>query len=49
MHSNLKNTITKMDDQITQFAKGYVQEQAKAATKISKIVEAVTSPIANKI
>ena len=28
MHNNLKNTINKMDDEITQFAKRYEEEQA---------------------
>ena len=28
MHNNLKNTINKMDDEITQLAKRYEEEQA---------------------
>ena len=31
MHSNLKNTIREMDDEITQFAKRYEEEQVSIA------------------
>ena len=48
MHNNLKNTIKKMDDEITQFAKRYEEEQASIATEISRIVEALIAPIASE-
>lgn len=46
MHSNLKNTINKMDDKITQFAKRYEEEQASIVTEINK--EAIIAPIASE-
>ena len=48
MHNNLKNTINKMEDEITQFAERYEEEQANIATEISKIVEALIAPIASE-
>ena len=48
MRNNLKNTINKMDDEITQYAKWYEEEQASIATEISKIVEALIAPIASE-
>ena len=48
MHSNLKNTINKMDDEIRQFAKQYEKEQASIATEISNVVETLTAPIASE-
>ena len=37
IHNNLKNTINKMEDETTQFAKQYKEEQASTATEISKM------------
>ena len=48
MHSKLKSTINKIDDEVTQFPKRYEQEQAKFTTEISKIVETLITPIRNK-
>ena len=48
MHNSLKNTINKMDDEITQFAKRYEQEQAKITTEISKIDEILITPISSE-
>ena len=48
MHKNLKYTINKMDDEITQFAKRYEGEQANISIEISKIVEALIAPIASE-
>ena len=48
MYNNLKNTINKMDDEITQFANQYEEEQTSIATETSKIVEVFNAPIASE-
>ena len=48
MQNNLKNTINKMDDEITQFTREYEEEQASIATEINEIVGTLIAPIASE-